>query len=290
MKVLEISAFRPALLALALGFLGCSEISARSHAREGNRLFNDGDYKAAVQEYTEAERLHPTLPVILLNKGLACRQLMVPGGKSAENQRAVDCALDAFKRLKEVNPADPRGDQLYIQTLFDAERWGELIRIFEDKLRAEPKDLASMSGLIQVYSRAGNWEKALHWEMERAKLQPKNAEAQYGVGVYIWNLLYQNGGADDKSTFDPRPGAKNTILFPQFNTTDIQGEQRARLADQGISYLQKAIELRPSYREAMTYLNLLYRQKSFAYFDRPEEWQAAVDAAETWRKKASGSG
>jgi hypothetical protein len=36
----------------------------------------------------------------------------------------------------------------------------------------------------------------------------------------------------------------------------------------------------------MTYMNLLYRQKSFAYFDKPEEWQKAIDSAEMWRKKA----
>ena len=37
----------------------------------------------------------------------------------------------------------------------------------------------------------------------------------------------------------------------------------------------------------MTYLNLLYRQKSFAFFDRPEDWKAAVDAAEKWRLDAT---
>ena len=48
----------------------------------------------------------------------------------------------------------------------------------------------------------------------------------------------------------------------------------------------EALELRANYADAMTYLGLLYRQKSFAYFAQPEQWQAAVDAAESYRQKA----
>ena len=58
------------------------------------------------------------------------------------------------------------------------------------------------------------------------------------------------------------------------------------MADMGINYLQRALAIRPSYREAMTYLNLLYRQKSYAFFDRPDEWKAAVNEAEKWRAEA----
>ena len=73
---------------------------------------------------------------------------------------------------------------------------------------------------------------------------------------------------------------------PAFNVGDVYGAQRIALADRGISFLERALAIRPTYREAMTYMNLLYRQKSFAYFDKPEEWQKAIDSAEMWRKKA----
>jgi tetratricopeptide (TPR) repeat protein len=287
MNAAKLSFARLVLLALALASGGCSELSARSHAREGNRLYRDGDYQGAVREYTEAERLKPNFPVILFNKGIACRQLMLPGAKSAENERAVDCALSAFLKMKETNPADPRGDQLYVQTLFDADRFETLVGLFEKKVQAQPTDLLSLSGLIQVYTRWGRWEKALHYMIERAKVDSKNAEAQYGVGVFIWNTLFQSGGGEDKASWDPRPNATNAApSVPLFGTKDIFGERRVKLADLGIEYLLKAIAIRPHYREAMTYVNLLYRQKSFAFFDRPEEWQKAVDSAEEWRKKA----
>jgi hypothetical protein len=37
----------------------------------------------------------------------------------------------------------------------------------------------------------------------------------------------------------------------------------------------------------MTYLALLWRQKSFAFFADPIAWQGAVDEAESWQQKAA---
>jgi len=56
--------------------------------------------------------------------------------------------------------------------------------------------------------------------------------------------------------------------------------------DKGIEYLQKALALRPKYFEAMVYVNLLYRQRSFSLFDDPAEWQKSVDNAKTWMCKS----
>src|SRR6187402_2545513 len=76
--------------AVLLAVTGCSELQARHHAREGNDLFRAGDYAGAVREYETAEEIFPAgLHVIELNKGLACRQLMVPGGKGPEQDRTV---------------------------------------------------------------------------------------------------------------------------------------------------------------------------------------------------------
>lgn len=287
---------RPARLSLALlvllgaSALGCSELQARRHARAGNSLYHDGDYAGAVREYEQAQQYYDQLPVVAMNKGLACRQLMIPGSKTAENERAVDCALDAFTKLKQLNPEDPRGDQLYVQTLFDADRFDALAKMYEGQLEKNPKSLAAVNGLITVHSRANHWREALEWTKRRAELESDNAESQYAVGVLIHNLLFQRGGSD-KGAFDPRPDPNadkrtEVKIAPQFAPEDIAGEDRIKLADDGIAFLQKAIELRPGYKDAMVFVNLLYRQKSFAYFDQPEEWFKLVEEAEVWRNKS----
>jgi tetratricopeptide (TPR) repeat protein len=273
------------LLSLAGTLSGCAEVRARHHAREGNRLYLEGNYRAALNEYQQAEQLLPTLPVIALNTGLACRQLMVPGGHGPENDRTIACALDAFERLKRLRPEDPRGEQLFVQTLFDAERFQTLAAMYERQLQARPDDLAAMNGLIQVYSRWDHWPQALAFMLRRAKLRGADAEAQYGVGVFIWNRLFQRGGNADKASFDPRAEPKQ--VPPPVGAEDIVGGERVALADQGISFLERALALRPRYGEAMVYLNLIYRQKSYAFFSDPPAFQACIEAAERWRQKAT---
>jgi tetratricopeptide (TPR) repeat protein len=265
---------------------GCSEFRARQHAREGNQRFTEGNYAAAVSAYSAAEQLHP-MPVISFNKGLACRQQMLPGGKSPQNEQAIECALSSFKRLKELSPDDSRADQLYQQTLFDADRFDALAQLYTARLKNDPSDPAALNGLIQVYSNAGRWTDALLWTVERAKRAPRDAEAQYAVGVLIYSRLAEKGGGAEQSSYDPRAQGTQLKAPPITNPGDFSSSERVALAEQGIEYLKKALQIRPSYAEAVTYLGLLYRQESFAYFDQPAKWQAAVDAAEEFRKQAT---
>jgi hypothetical protein len=272
------------LLALLAALPACTELRARREAREGNGFFLEGNYSAAAEKYRAAEQLLPSLPVIAFNRGLACRQLMLPGSKTAENERFVRCALEAFDRYKKLAPSDPRGDQLYVQTLFDADRFENLVGIYEAELAAAPGSLAAINGLIQVYSRWDRFQETLNWTIRRAEVARQDAEAQYAVGVLVWNRLFQRGGSGARAQFDPRvEGA----VPPPTSEGEILGEERVRLADQGIAFLERALALRPAYREAMIYANLLYRQKSYAYFEQPAEYQAALDKAEAWRQKAT---
>lgn len=288
---------------------GCAEVRARKVARDGNALYRDGEYAAAVEKYQRSEDLYPDLAVVALNKGLACRQMLLPGAKTKENDKAADCALRSFERLAKLSPDDARADQLYVQTLFDADRYPELEARYKKQLAEKSNDIGALNGLIQVYTRWDKWNDALGSIVRRADVESKDAEAQYAVGAFIWTRLFTLGGGADKSAYDPRVEAaaqpepkskkgkkgkkkpepeppKPEKQAPAFNVGDVYGAQRIALADRGISFLEKALAIRPTYREAMTYMNLLYRQKSFAYFDKPEEWQKAIDSAEMWRKKA----
>jgi tetratricopeptide (TPR) repeat protein len=266
---------------------GCSELRARSYAREGNEHYRAGSYAQAARAYEQAEKLDPDLAPIVLNKGLACRQLMMPGAKSESAARATECALAAFKRLQSVRPDDPRGEQLYVQTLFDAERYEELANMYLQQLARAPADPLALNGIIQVYTRWGRPDEALRWMAARADRRPKDAEAQYAVGVYIFSMLLERGGGADKASYDPRPGLSRPEQRPLFSLGDIVGAQRVDLATRGVTYLERALALRPSYRDALVYLNLLHRQKSFAYFDQPQAWEAEVQSAEKFRNRAA---
>jgi len=278
------------LVALALATTGCSEVRGRRKIQEGNHLFRDGLYKEAVSAFTEAEQLVPNFWVLWLNKGYTCRQMIIPGAKTPENMQAANCALAAFKRLQELKPDDPRGELLYFQTLFDADKFDELAKIYEQRFQKNPRDIDAVTGLIQVYTKWNKLDDALEWYSKKAELQTNDPESQYAVGVFIWQQLMVHGGGQDKATYDPRldpnkPKSKQIKIPPAYGAGDIVSQQRIDLADKGIEFLKKAIQLRPTYADAMIYVNLLNRQKAYAFFDQPDEWQKCMNQAIEWQIK-----
>jgi tetratricopeptide (TPR) repeat protein len=304
-------------LALALLGFGCSEVRGRKLVQEGNDLYKKGRYADAVAVFSEAEQLVPALPELWLNKGYTCRQLIAPGAQDPDSKRAVACALAAFKRLAELRPADARADSLTIQTMFDANDLSGLEAIFLERNRRAPEDVDVVRGLQQVYYKWGKWPQALGWSKRAAALRPQDPEAQYGVGTFIWQVLSSKGGGPEMAAYDPRPrlpppeeaeeiapvpspvkgGVKSkkpptppvpvAPPAPATAPNDITGALRIELADEGIRYLQRALALRPKHPDAMTYLGLLWRQRSFASFGDVPKWQADVDQSNEWQKRAA---
>jgi tetratricopeptide (TPR) repeat protein len=282
--------------AIIAGASGCRQVRGRKAIQDANELYKKGQYVQAVDQFQRAQALVPELPVLWLNKGYTCRQLM------PSDRRFTACALEAFSKLKQIAPRDPRGDQLYMQTLFDADDFAALETIFLAQAHVAERrgavDLDAASGLQQVYFKQGSWVRALSWARKAADARPTDAEAQYGMGGFIWQLLSSRGGGADMTNYDPRAvaaaGAATAGAHtkpvpaappPPFGPDDISGALRIDLANEGVHYLEKAMALHPRHPEAMIYLNLLYRQKSFAFFDEPDKWQAAVDKANEWQRK-----
>jgi tetratricopeptide (TPR) repeat protein len=303
-------------IAIALLALGCSEVRGRKKIQEANELYKRGRYHEAVSAFEAAEALVPELPTLWLNKGYTCRQLIAPGGRDPESRRAADCALAAFRRLAELAPKDPRAEQLTVQTWFDTDDFATLEKTFLARHRDTPDDYDVIHGLQEVYYKWGKWPQALEWSTRAAKLRPNDAEAQYGVGTFIWQVLAAHGGGPDMAAYDPRPrpapdddpaagaaprrskekkrkgGDDQPTMIPPpppppAAPGDVTGQTRVELADRAIAHLEKAIALRPQYGDAMTYLALVWRQRSFALFADPTAWQQAVDRGNEWQKRAA---
>jgi tetratricopeptide (TPR) repeat protein len=319
------SAERAALALLAVTLAaGCGQVRGRKLVQEANDLYKHGRYAEAVALYTEAEALVPELPALWLNKGYTCRQLIAPGAQDPASRRAVACALAAFRRLAALRPGDARADALTIDTMFDAGDLRGLEVLFLERNRRAPGDVDVVRGLQQVYYKWGRWPQALSWSKRVAALRPRDAEAQYGVGTFIWQVLSAKGGGPEMTAYDPRPrlppppdeagddeaqiaGGRSGVSkavgklkktpapapvpfappAPPVAPSDVTGPLRIELAEEGIRYLQRALLLRPRYPEAMTYIALLYRQASFSSFADVPRWQAAVDSSNDWQKRAA---
>ena len=191
---------------LAILFLpACTQVRGRKRIREANELYHRGKYAEAVTLYKEAEALVPELPVLWLNEGYTCRQLIAPGSHDPESRRAAACALGAFRRLGEVAPKDPRAGELILQTWFDVQDYPSLEATFLERRRRAPDDLDAVHGLQDVYFKWGKWPQALEWSKQAAALRANDAEAQYGVGTFVWQILSTHGGGPQMAGYSPWP-------------------------------------------------------------------------------------
>ncbi len=252
--------FGPVLLLAA----GCDDLSARKLIKEGNDDYRKGDFKAAVAKYDEAIKLNPGLPKADINRAYACQAQFTPGLKSPENDKVADCMIESLDRAYKALPERKDLLNLKIQTWIDAQRYELAIGYFKALVAKDPKDLETVKTLPGILLRAGKAEEALEWYRKRCDLEPTNPEGYYAIGVFNWERLH------DKA--------------------QITGERRIKMADEALAPLAKALQLNPKYIDAMTYINLVYRERALGWdVNVPEQLKKQQDdtaKANEWQHKA----
>ena len=119
------------------------------------------------------------------------------------------------------------------------------------------------------------------------KIAPNEPEAYYIVGFVDWKQACNNAVtilAADGLTDDGEGNKKMTKgACAKIQTANTP------LVTEGLQYLQKAVDLNPTYDDAMQYLQLTYRRK--ADLDCPNDAARKADLAlsDQWTNKAIGA-
>jgi tetratricopeptide (TPR) repeat protein len=220
---------------MIVALAGCDTIQARGLIKEGNALYREGKIDEAIQRYEEAARIDPDFPTLQLNLGYASLAA-ASAAPAAEAGKHARRAVEAFARFRELRPFDERGSKFYLQGLIDSAQLDRALAFLEAEHARNPRDLKIVASLGMVSSRAGRFDAALRWYEKRAELLPADASARYVIGTLCWERLYKNAS--------------------------LVGAERVRIADRGISALESALRLQALYPEALTYVNLLYRERA----------------------------
>jgi tetratricopeptide (TPR) repeat protein len=139
------------------------------------------------------------------------------------------------------------------------------IQTFEHVLQGDPNNVNAIAGLASMYQNLGqedtkNLRKSHDYYMKYAQLDDKNPVPFYAIGSLDWLMVF------DKNNPDPQ-------------------EEQLKTIDEGLANLDKSLALNPDYDDAMTYKNLLYRQKA----DRTtaeDEKKKLTDQADEWFNKS----
>ncbi|HEV2176791.1 MAG TPA: tetratricopeptide repeat protein [Terriglobia bacterium] len=240
------------VLVLAAVSSGCNKLKARDQLNKGVNAYRNAQFQAAIDHFQQAVSLDPTYVNARLYLAMSYFQQYVPGGDSADNLKAGKQAIDAFG----------------------------------DVLKMDPQNATALATIGLIYYNMKDFDKAKEFQQKRTEAEPNNPEPYYWIGVINWAVCYKNNA--DARAGDSKlstPNAQGDLPpLPEKIRADLSAKNSA-LVDDGIKALEKAVDLRPNYDDAMTYLNLLLRQKADLEADSDAR-AADFKSAEDWQQKA----
>jgi tetratricopeptide (TPR) repeat protein len=251
-----------AVMAAAAAFIvlgaSCAKLKSRDEMNRGVQAYKNAKYVDAVNHFKSAVELDPTNQNAQLYLATSYMTQWVPGADSPENNRAQKAAKQEFLKVLDKDP--------------------------QNKIALA--SLASMS-----YSQAGFGSpeqksealgEAKKWNMKRVEVDPNDAEAYYSLGVIAWAEAYPNIQTE-RVKLNMKPDDSGPIKNDKVKT-ELK-EKYGKAIDDGLSSLQKAIDIDKENDDAMTYLNLLLRKKADLE-DTADEAKADVAKAEEWANKS----
>jgi tetratricopeptide (TPR) repeat protein len=225
-----------ALVILAAGVSGCNKLKARDLLNKGVAAYKNAQYDAAIEDFKQAKELDPGLMNARLYLATAYASQYIPGAPSEQNVRLGNQAVEEFKEV----------------------------------LQIDPNNLSAIDGIGSIlFQMAGTpydpkkFEESKSYHQKHIALKPNDPEPYYWIGVIDWTLAFRANGelraAYNRDHVNKQ--VRDTDPLPSALRADYTAKYGA-LVEEGITNLQKSIQVKPDYDDAMAYLNLLYRRKA----------------------------
>ena len=248
------------LLLAALAFPGCNKLKSKQEVKRGNDFLKAAQYQPALAAYQEALRLDPGETKLHKHIGIAYMGMYQPGSKHPKDLEFAQKAIDNLKMYAEAYPQDQKAREYLISMYLNSERFDDAINFYQNEmLKRNPKDSKAMQSLAMLYFKKGDFENGVKWLKKRLEVEGNNPEVYYLIGVQAWDRSYN---------------------FP-----DLDPALRGQIVEEGLQSLNKALEMKPDYFEALSYINLLYREKAKMEID-PAKKQEYTDTANKYLQQA----
>jgi hypothetical protein len=211
-------------------------------------------YEDATEHFSRATEIDPGRIEAHLYLASACAAWHVPGVELKDNLELAD---ETIKEYQVVLKLDPPHD----------------IKII------------SLTGIAAMYLDLKKWDEARKYYTMASDEAPNNPENYYAIGVIDWQQCYRSraeareglGMRPDQHLSSKNPGQKKIC-------EELRSKNSSTIED-GISQLNKAIDLRPDYDDAMAYLNLMYRERADLNCDDLAAREKDLKTADQWVDK-----
>jgi tetratricopeptide (TPR) repeat protein len=248
-RIARIPVLAAVAAALLVNLSGCKQLEARDQLNKGVDAYKAAQYEAAINHFQRAVHLDPNYPMTRLYLATAYAMQVVPDLKTPQNEKIAQTAIDEFNKVLEKNP----------------------------------NDVTALQQIASLYYDLDQFEKSKEWNQKVLAADPKNAQAAYTIGVIDWGEAYKNSVAALKSVNLTDNGQGNAKM-PKKVCESLK-QQNQQFVQDGITYLHKALDINPNYDDAMSYMNLMYRQKANLACGDEAERKADVQKADSWAAK-----
>ena len=238
---------------LLLTATGCNRLKARDQLTKGVQAFKNARYEEAVDHFQNSIALDPNYEDAKLYLATAYSYQVVPNLQTPENLAVAKKAPDGFNAA----------------------------------LAKDPNNITALKQIASIDRNIGKLDQAKEDEKKVISLAPNDAEAHYTVGVVDWMQAYKSAItilAADGLTDDGNGNVKKSK-----GACQKLKDANSAVVDEGLQYLQKAVDINPTYDDAMTYLNLTYRRKSDLECGDDAARKADLAQADDWNNKAMGA-
>ena len=290
------------VVGLALPLVSCNfidELQAMKRFKEANILYQRQDYQNAYVAYEEVVAEDPEMIVAYFYLANSYDNLYKPSRRGEqENDEYLELAVENYMiavereddparkklamqylvaaygpdKLNDPNSSEPVLQQLIVLDPEDDATYYTLAKLYEDAglyelaestflqvREVRPEDTVVYLQLAGFYKRQGEFEQEIEALTTRASKEPDNPEAHYMIATSFWEKAFRD-----------------------FRLT--QDESREYVLS-GLEAVDKALDLRDGYVEALTYKGILLRLKANTETDL-EIQQALIAEADELRDRA----
>jgi tetratricopeptide (TPR) repeat protein len=244
-----------AVVALALSSsVGCNKLRARDQLNKGVSSYKNAHYEEAINHFQQAVELDPTLLNARMYLATAYAQQYIPAVDSPDNVRMAQQAIEQYQKVLDSNPAR------------------------EQKVN-------SAKGIAYLYLNMKKFDDAKKYYRMASDVDPNDPEPYYSVGVIDWTASYQPR-MEERAKLGMKPEENlNPKNKDQKKVCEELKQKNMPSISEGIDSLNKAIQLRPDYDDAMAYMNLMYREKADVECDDLAARAEDLKTADSWVDK-----
>ncbi len=299
------------LTTLSVAIAGCSQVGmlkGKMAFRDANGLYQSQDYRAAAAKYEETltecragapDCTHPALTAAYFFLANSYDNMYRPARRGeAGNDELLTKAIANYKKSAELETA-PNIKRLaldYLVSAYGPDKLNDPSQaepILLNMIELDPKESSSYFGLANIYEQSGDYERAEQMLVKAREMRPNDPAVYMQLagfynrqGEFGKTMESLNARAEHEPTNPEAYYTVGTYYYEKaFRDFTISDAEKAKYVQSGMEAVDKAVQLKPDYHEALVYKGLLLRVQ--ARIEKvPARQQALLKEADEIRNRA----